>query len=239
MRGRRGLLVLVAAVVVGALVFVALPQGRALLGQGVDWLRGSGVTGQLVALGLVLVGIPLGLPTLWMSALLGYLYGAAVGVTLAVPATTIGATLAFLLARGLLREEAAGFVAKRPRAQALIAAVGEGGARLVILLRLIGPHNLLNLSLAASPLRVRDFVVGTALGSAPTVCLAVVGGALAPNAAALWDARDRVWGWFLLVVAVGGAGMIAAIVMVRRATQRALARHLAAALAAGRAAPRP
>jgi uncharacterized membrane protein YdjX (TVP38/TMEM64 family) len=91
--------------------------------------------------------------------------------------------------------------------------------------RLIGPHNLLNLGLATSTLRLRDFVVGTAIGSAPTIVLATVGGALAPDAASLWKARDAIGLYWVPLVVAGAIAMIAAIVMVRRATLAALARH--------------
>jgi uncharacterized membrane protein YdjX (TVP38/TMEM64 family) len=225
MRGRRALLVLLGLLLFGAMAMVFFPAGRALLGGGVAWLRDGGPTGQLVALAMVVVGIPLGLPTLWFAALLGYLFGVGAGVPLALVATLCGATMAFSVARWLMLDDIARLVARRERSRALVAAVGAGGVPLVVLIRLIGPHNLLNLSLAASPLPLAHFVLGTAIGGAPTVSLAAVGGALAPDAAALWQAREAVGLAWVPIVVLGLAGMIAAVVMVRRATAAALARH--------------
>jgi len=223
-RGRRFLLIALALLIASALVLLALPAGRAFLADGVGWLRGAGATGRAAAVGLALVGIPLGVPSLWFAALIGYLYGLPVAIALSLAAIVAGATVAFAIARWLLRDEVMDLVAGRPRWRAIIHAVGDEGWRLVVLLRLAGPHNLLNLVLAASTLRARDFVAGTLVGSIPSVALASAGGALAPDAGSLWETgRQLGWAWLILVV-LGVAALGTAIWMTVRATRRALAR---------------
>ncbi|HEY8145789.1 MAG TPA: VTT domain-containing protein [Kofleriaceae bacterium] len=223
-RGRRFLLVALALVIVSALVLLALPAGRAFLGDAVRWLRDAGAVGRVVAIGVVLVAIPLGVPTLWLAALIGYLYGLPVGLPLALGAVVAGAIVAFAIARWLLRDEVRALVAGRPRWRAVVEAVGDEGVRLVILLRLAGPHNLLNLVLAASTVRVRDFAIGTLVGAIPSIAVATAGGALAPDAGSLWEARQQLgWAWVVLV-ALGVTALVAAIWMTVRATRRALAR---------------
>ena len=223
-RGRRFLLVALALMIVSVLVLLALPAGRALLGDAVRWLRDAGAAGRAVAIGVALVAIPLGVPTLWLAALIGYLYGLPVGLPLAVAAVVSGAIVAFAIARWLLRDEVQALVARRPRWRAVVEAVGDEGVRLVILLRLAGPHNLLNLVLAASTVRARDFALGTLIGAIPSIGVATAGGALAPDAGSLWQARQQLgWAWVVLVV-LGAAALIAAIWMTVRATRRALAR---------------
>lgn len=223
-RGRRVLLIALGAVVVTAMVLLALPAGRAQLGDAVGWLRGAGALGRAAAIGMAMAGIPLGIPTLWFAALIGYLYGLPVALGLALAAVLAGSTAAFALDRWLLRDEVTKLVARRPRWRAVVHAVGDEGVRLVVLLRLAGPHNLLNVVLAASTLRARDFVLGTLIGSIPSVALATAGGALAPDAGSLWQARQQLgWAWVLLVVA-GVAALATAIWMTVRATRRALAR---------------
>jgi uncharacterized membrane protein YdjX (TVP38/TMEM64 family) len=223
-RGRRSLLVALALLIAGALVLLALPAGRAMFATAVAWLRGAGAAGRAAAVGLALVGIPLGVPTLWFAALIGYLYGLPVAFGLALAAVVAGAIVGFSVARWLLRDEVTALVAGRPRSRAVVEAVGDEGVRLVVLLRLAGPHNLLNLVFAASTVRARDFALGTLIGSIPSVALATAGGALAPDAGSLWAAREKLgWAWLLLVV-VGAAALAAAIWMTVRATRRALAR---------------
>lgn len=223
-RGRRLLIAAVGLLIAAAMVLLALPAGRALLVDGVGWLRGAGAAGRAAAIGLAVVGIPLGVPTLWFAALIGYLYGLPVALALALAAVLAGASVAFALARWLLRDEVRALVAGRPRWRAVVEAVGDEGARLVVLLRLAGPHNLLNLVLAASTLRARDFLLGTLAGSIPSVALATAGGALAPDAGSLWQAREQLgWGW-LVLVAAGAIALAVATWMTVRATRRALAR---------------
>ncbi len=223
-RGRRLLLVALALLIAGALVLLALPAGRSALAGSVAWFRSAGTAGRAAALAGALVGIPLGVPSLWFAALIGYLYRLPAALVLAPIAHTAGAAAAFAMARWLLRDEVASLVARRPRWRAVVEAVGDEGVRLVVLLRLAGPHNLLNLVFAASPLGAREFVLGTLVGSLPSVCLAAAGGALAPDAASLWRARDRIgWAWPFLL-ALGAVALIAAIWMTVRATRRALAR---------------
>ena len=223
-RGRRILLVALGLLIAGALLLLALPDGRQFLVDAVGWLRGAGAAGRAAAVGLAVVGIPLGIPTLWFAALIGYLYGLPVALALSIAAVLAGATVGFAVARWLLRDEVRSLISGRPRWRAVVQAVGDEGVRLVVLLRLAGPHNLLNLVLATSTLRARDFVLGTLIGSIPSVSLATAGGALAPDAGSLWQARERLgWGW-LLLVGLGVAALVAAIWITVRATRRALAR---------------
>ena len=223
MRARRILLLLLGLVILGAVLLVALPAGRAAMAGGVAWLRGGGPVGQLVAVGLVVAGIPLGLPTLWFAALIGYLYGAP-GILIALPAVLGGAVAAFALARWLMAGEVERLLARRRRWRAINLAVGEGGVKLVVLLRLAGPHNMLNLALAASPLSLGAFALGTAIGALPSVTLATVGGALAPDASSLWQAGAALGPAWIAILLAGGAALVAAVVITVRATRAAMLR---------------
>jgi uncharacterized membrane protein YdjX (TVP38/TMEM64 family) len=220
---RRSLLVIVLTAIAGAMLMVALPAGRTILGDWVTWLRDAGALGKLVAMALVVFGIPFGLPVIWLAALIGYLYGMG-GLGISLPASLVGATLAFLLSRWLLAEDIKAMVAKRPKWRALADAVEYGGWRLVALLRLWAPHNILNLVLGASRVPTRAFVGGTAIGFLPTLGLATVGGALAPNAQELWRALEQLGPWSIVLVGVGVAGFIGAIWWVKLRVKRELDR---------------
>src|SRR5690606_20259774 len=231
MNARRILLLLLGLVIVGALVLVAVPQGRAALAAGVAWLRGSGALGRALAVAVVVAGIPLGLPTLWFAALIGYLFGPRIGLAVSLPAVVLGAVAAFSVGRWLLREEVARLVARRRRWRAVSHAVGEGGVKLVVLLRLAGPHNMLNLALSASPLPLTAFALGTAIGALPSVALATMGGALAPDPSALWQVRDALGGAGIAVALAGAAALLAAVWVTWRATRSAMERSEAGELA--------
>lgn len=221
--GRRALLAGLAVALVAAFAMVALPQGRAALSAGVAWLGAAGMTGRALAAGLVVVGIPLGVPTLWLAALTGYVFGPALGVPIAVVAVFAGANVAFALARWLVREQVARLVARRRRWRAIAAAVEDGGVRLVALLRLAGPHNVLNMVLAASPLGHRKFAAGTFIGSLPSVTLAALGGGLAGDAASLWAARSELGAAWTVMAVAGAVALAFSVALMVRATRRALA----------------
>ncbi len=221
--GRRALLAALSVALVAAFAMVALPQGRAALSSGVAWLGAAGMLGRALAAGLVVVCIPLGVPTLWLAALVGYVFGPALGVPIAVTAVFAGANVAFTLARWLLREQVAALVARRRRWRAIAAAVEDGGARLVALLRLAGPHNVLNMVLAASPLSHRKFAAGTFIGSLPSVTLAALGGGLARDAASLWAARSELGAAWTVMAVAGAVALVCSVALMVRATRRALA----------------
>jgi uncharacterized membrane protein YdjX (TVP38/TMEM64 family)/anti-sigma factor ChrR (cupin superfamily) len=172
---------------------------------------------------MVVAGVPMGVPTLWLAGLVGYVFGAAVGVPVALGAVWMGAMTAFGLARWLLREVVEKVIARRRRWRAVVDAVGDGGVRLVVLLRLAGPHNLLNLVLAGSPLTWRQFAAGTFVGSIPSVTLAALGGAVARDAGTLWRARGEMGAAWMALVVAGGVALVLAVVVMVRATRRALA----------------
>jgi uncharacterized membrane protein YdjX (TVP38/TMEM64 family) len=227
-RPRRLLLILFVLLLGAGLATVVFPQGRAAIADGVDWLRDAGTAGRLAAIGIVFVGVPLGLPALFFAALLGYVYGIGLGLLLALTSIPLAATMTFTMSRWLFREEVTALVERRPRWRALLSGVGHGGARVVMLLRLAGPHNILNLGLAATPLSVRSFAIGTAIGSAPSLAIATLGGALAPDALALWENRSSLGPATTALFLAGAVAFVFALVLVRRAARRALAREIAA-----------
>ncbi len=229
MRPRRLLLVLFVLLLGVGLTTVSIPAGRSAIAEGVEWLRAAGPTGQAAALGLIAIGVPIGVPALFFGALLGYLYGIWVGLALALTAIPIAAIGTFAMSRWLFREEVAALVQRRPRWRALMAGVGHGGARVVILLRLAGPHNVLNLGLAATPLSFRSFALGTFIGSAPSLAVATLGGALAPDAAALWENRASLAPATTALLATGAVCFVLAVLLVRRAARSALDREIRAA----------
>ena len=224
MRPRR-LLLLVFVLLLGVgLTTVSVPAGRTALSEAVEWMRAAGPVGRAAALGLVAVGVPLGLPAIFLAALLGYLYGALVGLALSLTTIPLAATGTFALARLLFHDEVASLVERRPRWRSMLRGVGPGDTRVVILLRLAGPHNVLNLGLAATPLSARSFALGTAIGAAPSLALATIGGALAPDAAALWHDRASLAPASIALIVVGAAAFVIGVLLVRRAAKRALAR---------------
>jgi uncharacterized membrane protein YdjX (TVP38/TMEM64 family) len=102
-----------------------------------------------------------------LSGASGLLFGTALGTPVSIVAATLGATLAFSLARWLAHdavEELQG-----PRLAALRAWVGRRGFLSVLYARIAPgvPYNLVNYAAGLSPVALRSFVAATAIGCAP------------------------------------------------------------------------
>lgn len=117
----------------------------------------------LVAAGLTLASVPGPL----LAGASGLLFGTALGFPLALLAGTLGACLAFLIARrwgaGAV-EELAG-----PRLRSFAALVSRRGFLAVLYARIapLMPFSLVSYAAGLSRIRLRDFAGATALGAAP------------------------------------------------------------------------
>jgi uncharacterized membrane protein YdjX (TVP38/TMEM64 family) len=135
-----------------AVVIVLLIVGiRALPAEGIvrdisSWVDGLGFWGPLVFGAVYIVGVLLLVPgsalTLAAGAVFGLLWGT---VTVSIASTT-AAAMAFLIARYLARDAVVRRAERAPKFRAVDRAIGEGGWKVVALLRLSPavPYTLLN-----------------------------------------------------------------------------------------------
>jgi uncharacterized membrane protein YdjX (TVP38/TMEM64 family) len=137
---------------------------------------------------------------------------------------TGSATVSFLLGRTLFRGFVERRIASSPRWSAIDRAIGEDGLRLVLLLRLspLAPFNALSSGLGATPVRLRDFVVGTFFGHLfPTLVFVWTGSTVASVLDLVEGPELPLW-----VSLVGLALTLVATVGVSRFAKRALDRAL-------------
>ncbi|MBA3546997.1 MAG: VTT domain-containing protein [Planctomycetes bacterium] len=191
------------------------------------WIEGAGVWGP-VLFGMIYVVLALlMLPASLLTIAAGALFGLVWGTVLVSAASTVAAALAFLIARYLARETVARRVAAHPRISAVDRAVGEGGWRIVVLLRLSPavPFNLQNYLYGLTPIRFWPCVLASWAAMLPGTFLYVyLGHAGRAGLAATGDAGGRSPAeWAMLVV-----GLIATVIVtiyVTRLARRALARQ--------------
>ena len=132
-----------------------------------DRVDGFGLAGPLVfvvvsaSLTVVLFPGPL------LAGASGLLFGTALGTPLSITAATLGACLAFSLSRWWAHDAVAELAG--PRLRALRNWLGDRGFVSVIYARLIPgmPYNLVNYAAGMTPIRLRAFAAGTAVGAAP------------------------------------------------------------------------
>jgi uncharacterized membrane protein YdjX (TVP38/TMEM64 family)/rhodanese-related sulfurtransferase len=145
-----------------ALVALALHYREHLSAAALDaWVREAGVWGPAVFCAIYVLATVLFLPGSVLTLAGGALFGPILGTFYSLTSATVGATLAFLIARYL----AAGWVGRTAggRARQLMTGVEEEGWRFVAFTRLVPivPFNALNYALGLTRIRLADFVVAS------------------------------------------------------------------------------
>jgi uncharacterized membrane protein YdjX (TVP38/TMEM64 family) len=134
----------------------------------IQWIESLGVWG-VVAFGLVyILGTLLLAPAVPMSIAAGLAFGAW-GIPIVLVAATMGAALAFLVARYWAHAKVRGLLEKRPRLKAVANAVREEGWKVVLLLRLspLVPFELQNYFFGITDIPFRHYVLATFVGIIP------------------------------------------------------------------------
>ena len=109
----------------------------------------------------------------------GVVFGPVLGLAVALAGATSGATASFLVGRAVGRDAVAELAGER--VQRIDRALARRGFLAVLIMRLIPlfPFNILNLVCGVTALRLRDYVLGTAIGIVPgSALLAVAGGSI-------------------------------------------------------------
>jgi len=132
-----------------------------------DWVDGYGAAGPLVFIALSACLTVALFPGPLLAGASGLLFGTALGTPVSIAAATLGATLAFCLARWIARDAVEDIAP--PRVQAARGWIGERGFLSVLYARLAPglPYTLVNYAAGLAPIRLRDFVLATAIGCAP------------------------------------------------------------------------
>ena len=153
-------------------------------------------------------------PVIPLIVACGWLYGPW-GAIISLAAVVASAATSFSIARAVGGEAAAQALLERPKARALADLAAKGGLVTVTLLRLspILPYTPSNAVLGLTPMRLRDLVLGTAIGMAPGTLLYSWAGSLLPSAEAI-EHGETLHGslvWILLVISLCAAGILGAL----------------------------
>lgn len=158
---------LLLAGVIAAVVWATLNRGELDLAALDTWLSGLGLLAPLAYLGLYVIGTISFLPGILFALAGGALFGPVWGSLLNLVGATIGASLAFLIARYL----AGDWVAARTggRLKRLIEGVEAEGWRFVAFVRLVPlfPFNLTNYALGLTRIRFTTYGVTSFMCMAP------------------------------------------------------------------------
>jgi len=179
------------------------------------WITELGFTGIVIFAALYIIGAVVLAPEAVLTIFAGFAYGLW-GLPIVLLAATIGASLAFLIARHLARNRVRQLLEARRNIAAIDKAVAEDGWKIVALLRLspLIPFNLQNYLFGVTAIPFPHFVAATFAGIIPGTAFYTYLGALG-NAAG--NGGTAKWVFF-------GAGFLATIIVVILVTAKARAK---------------
>ena len=216
--------------VIGLLVLLALIAALRLLPVGIwlelfkDWVARQGAAGYVVFVLVYAAAAVLFVPGSILTIGAGVIFGLLKGFLAVSVASVLGASLAFLVARYLMRGQVEKWAAQNPRFASIDRAVGREGWKIVLLTRLspVFPFNLLNYLYGLTQVRFWHYVLASWIGMIPGTLLYVYlgfAGQVAAGAAAGEAQRTPQEYAFW---AVGLAATLAVTVYVTRLARHAL-----------------
>lgn len=181
-----------------------------------QWIDRLGAWGPLVFGLMYVAAVVLLLPGSALTLAIGLTYGFW-GVPIALAGVTIGASLAFLIARYLARHRIRALLVRRRAARAIETAINRGGFKIVALIRLspLIPFNLQNYLFGVTQLRFGHYVAATFFGVIPGTLLRIYLG-MVGGMAASGDSESLEWAGLAAGLA---ATVLVAWILTRKAKQ--------------------
>jgi uncharacterized membrane protein YdjX (TVP38/TMEM64 family) len=155
----------------------------------------------------------------------GVLFGVVRGTIFVSIGATIGATAAFLIGRYFARAWVAAKLTGNPTFNAIDAAVGREGWKIVGLTRLspIFPFTLLNYAYGLTSVSLRDYFFASWLGMLPGVLMYTYIGSLVGDLTRIGAAPTARPGGYWMLNVVGFAATVAVVLYTARFARQALA----------------
>ena len=227
-KNAKNLLIGVALIAAVFVAWLALPV-KEWIESFSDWVEGLGFWGGVIYAAFYAIATVLLVPGAPLTIAAGLVFGLAVGFPVVLVGATIGAALAFLAARYLVRQKVREIVDERPRLKAVDRAVAEEGWKIVAMVRLtpIIPFNVQNYFFGLTEINFWHYVAATAIGIVPGVLLYLYLGAIGGATLAGGEKFGPLqWGFL-------GAGLVITIVAVLLITKKAKAKLKQAGVADG------
>jgi uncharacterized membrane protein YdjX (TVP38/TMEM64 family) len=190
-----------------------------------QWISSLGAVAPIVFIAAYIAACVLFIPGSIMTIGAGVLFGVVRGSIYVSIGATAGATAAFLIGRYLARDWVAAKLAGNATFNAIDAAVGREGWKIVGLTRLspVFPFTLLNYAYGLTSVSLRDYLLASWLGMLPGAVMYTYIGSLVGDLTRLGSApAARPAGYWILNV-VGLAATVAVALYAARIARRALA----------------
>ena len=217
-RGKLAVYAVLGLAVLALLIFGGR-SAAAYVPQFAAWVEGLGVLGPVVFILGYAVATVAFIPGSVLTLAAGAIFGVVKGTIFTLLGATLGASLAFLVARYLARGAIERRIAGNPRFAAIDRAVGREGFKIVALLRLspIFPFNLLNYSLGLTKVRFLHYFAASIAMLPGTLLYVYYGAAAGSLASAVGGKTEKGTGdWVVL-----GLGLLATVVVTTYVTRLA------------------
>jgi uncharacterized membrane protein YdjX (TVP38/TMEM64 family) len=205
---------LLAAIVSGLFLAMKLLPVQQWLRSFNDWVGQMGIVAIFIFIGVYALATVLLAPGSVLTIGAGFAFGLWKGFLAVSAGSTLGAALAFLVARFIARERVAAVAQRNEKFREIDSAIGKQGAKLIFLLRLspVIPFNLSNYLYGLTGVKFWPYMLASWIGMIPGTCLYVYIGTAskaAVSAAAGGEAMKHGWQHWTFT----GVGLAATIVV--------------------------
>jgi uncharacterized membrane protein YdjX (TVP38/TMEM64 family) len=185
------------------------------------YVRGLGALGYVVYVVVYAICVVAFVPASILTLGAGAIFGFVGGTIVVVIGATIGATLAFLLARTVMRKRIAKMTESNKKFRALDRAIANEGMKIVFLVRLavVFPFTYINYAFGLTAIPLWRYVLATFLGIIPATAAFVFASSAATKAA-----TGETTNITKIVYIAGGITAIIVSVLIGRIATRAIKR---------------
>src|SRR5881392_2596016 len=190
-----------------------------------DWVGQMGVAGIFIFIGVYVVVTVLLAPGAILTIGAGFAFGLWKGFLAVSAGATLGASLAFLVARFIARERVVAIAQRNEKFREIDSAIGKQGAKLIFLLRLspVIPFNLSNYLYGLTGVKFWPYVFASWIGMMPATFLYVFIGTAGKAAVSAAGGEAMKYGWqYWTFVSLGLAATIVVIIWVTKIARDAL-----------------
>jgi uncharacterized membrane protein YdjX (TVP38/TMEM64 family) len=185
------------------------------------YVRGLGALGYIVYIAVFAICVVAFIPASILTLGAGAIFGFVGGTIVVIVGATIGATLAFLLARTIMRKRIEAMTASNAKFRALDRAIASEGMKIVFLVRLavVFPFTWVNYAFGLTAIPLWRYVLATFLGIIPATAAFVFA-----SSAATKVATGGTTSITKIVYIAGGIVAVIVSVLIGRIATRAIRR---------------
>jgi uncharacterized membrane protein YdjX (TVP38/TMEM64 family) len=214
-----------AVIVIGLLVVMRFLPVTHWLHTFNDWVGKMGIAGIFIFIAVYAAATVLLAPGAILTIGAGFAFGLWKGFLAASAGATLGAALAFLVARSIARDRIEAIAKGNERFQRIDGAISEQGAKIIFLLRLspVIPFNLSNYLYGLTGVKFWPYVFASWIGMMPAAFLYVFIGTAGEAAVSAAGGEPMKYGWqYWTFVSLGLAATIIVIIWVTKIARDAL-----------------